>query len=88
MKYLITTLAAGLVLTGVGGCSTPSSVCVTHTYIDQPAFTIWSSQPQGGFMLGAGDELGQQMFTVYVASLRQHDESVYVLGADDAPQSE
>jgi hypothetical protein len=81
----------GLVLLGgsclLGGCSAQPTACSSCDDVAigalGPSVTARASN-NDIFFLGAGDALGREVFTYYVATLRA-EEQFYATGADDRP---
>lgn len=90
MKRMTLTIA-GLTLLVAGGCSTTQSA---HTSKPEVAMTQFSPLTEtnydgsGIFHLGAGDELGREIFVNYLASLHTPTDEYYATGSNPDPQED
>lgn len=90
MKRMTLTIA-GLTLLFVGGCATTES---TETSMPEVALTQFSPATEtsydgsGIFHLGAGDELGREIFVNYLASLHTPTDEYYATGSNPDPQED
>ena len=80
MKRLITTVALTASATLVGCSNTqsantaaPCTLCTQSTVVAYGDLGPADASADGTFYLGAGDALGQEIFTYYVASLRAQE---------------
>jgi len=80
-----------LAAAGFGGCASESSVMVADTADADVALGMVATAPDFqddlDFRLGAGDDLGRDVFSIYVASM-DVETFFYATGADDRPISE
>jgi hypothetical protein len=86
----ITMIITGLALLTAGGCSTSQNADMQMYHTDV-ALTQFSPEQEamfdgsGAIHLGAGDELGREIYIYYLASVHTEQDEYYATGSNPDP---